>query len=246
MDKKSERVIKDDEELPSLASQKRSFRKSFTAKPRKEKQTGLTPTVSSPLPQPPAGRKASDSVRPSTIPTPLRNDPMYDEIDCDDFVGLSELKNRRTLAISNESYLPLVDREYDLRSVSDKRFGVIVSRSCYRYVMMIHLCARYAQLRDLRGLAERDENNLLTHLKGKAYVLSPAIDSYLRSIGDFADASGKHHRLDIPVWRNADGDFGRVDAETHWNYMAYLAPRIFTQAVVADLRYTTRVDDARE
>ena len=117
----------------------------------KRKPVGLKPTVASPLPRPEPGRRASDNVRLSTKPSSLSNDPMNIEFECDDFADYNELRAQRTFTITNESFIPLVDKEYALRVASDKRFASVVSRSCYRYVMCIHLYARYAQIRHLRG-----------------------------------------------------------------------------------------------
>lgn len=167
------------------------------------------------------------------------------DFECDDFAGYNELRARRTFTITNESFIPLVDKEYDLRVASDRRFASVVSRSCYRYAMCMHLFARYAQIRRLRGYYDPEEQALLNYLKDKNYPTAPAIDSHLRCIGDF-QVDSKHHHLDIPVWPNATCDFGRVNANTHWQYMALPAPRILPQAVVQDLRYTTAADLNRD
>lgn len=143
--------------------------------------------------------RPSELVRPSTVPTSLKNDLMFDEIDCEDIVGLTKHRAHRNFSISNESFMLLVDREYDLRAATDKRFRVVVSKACFRYVMTIHLYSRYAQLRNLRGSAEHDEIMLLTYMQGNAYTVPPAIDAYARSIGDFTDASGKHYKFELPV-----------------------------------------------
>lgn len=102
------------------------------------KKTGLRPAVASPLPRPAAGRRVEDSVKLSTKPSPLSNDPMNIEFDCDDFAGYNELRARPTFTVTNESFIPLIDKEYDLRASTDKRFATVVSRSCYRYVMCMH------------------------------------------------------------------------------------------------------------
>nr|XP_033341067.1 uncharacterized protein LOC117229028 [Megalopta genalis] len=140
MDKRSKLKTRD-ERVPSADSSPRFERKAKVGSSKKptrplEKKTGLKAAVSSPLPGLSTdGKKPTENVRPNSTPTPLQNDPMFDDIDCDDFVGLTEYRAKREFAVTNESYLPLVDREYDLRAATDKRFSVVVSRSAFKYVM---------------------------------------------------------------------------------------------------------------
>ena len=100
--------------------------------------------------------------------------------------------------------------------------------------MCMHLYARYAQIRHLRGHYDPEEQALLNYLKDKNYPTAPAI------------VDGKHHRLEIPIWPNQTGDFGRIDHNTHWQYMALPSPRILAEAVVQDLRYTSGANNNRD
>ncbi|XP_076279090.1 uncharacterized protein LOC143208528 [Lasioglossum baleicum] len=243
MSKKS--ILQEEADISEVSTVKTGRPKKPGPFQQRPKKTGLRPSVASPLPKPAPGRRIEDSVKLSTKPSPLQNDPMNIEFDCDDFSGYNELRARRTFTVTNESFIPLVDKEYDLRASTDKRFATVVSRACYRYVNCMHLYARYAQIRSLRGHFDQEEQALLTYLKDKNYSTAPVIDSYLRCIGDF-QVDGKHHQLEIPVWPNQTGDFGRVDHNTHWQYMALPAPRILAQAIVQDLRYTAGVDNQRD
>ncbi|KAG7197630.1 hypothetical protein KM043_013411 [Ampulex compressa] len=100
-------------------------------------------------------------------------------------------------------------------------------------------------IKTLHGEANQEEQSLLKYFKDKNYALAPAVYAYLRCIGDF-QVDSKHHHLDIPVCPNQNGDFGKVDKNNHWKCMALPAPHVLAKAVVADLRYTTGVDQTRD
>lgn len=93
---KFRKTEKNDETETPPPKEKREFPKK-QSRPSRDKRVGLKPTVASPMPTArPAGSRPLEPIRPSPVPAPLKNDPMFDEIDCENFVGLTEHRARRT------------------------------------------------------------------------------------------------------------------------------------------------------
>lgn len=60
---------------------------------------------------------------------------------------------------------------------------------------------------------------------------------FLRSIGNFENTSGTHHKMHVEV-SNAEGHFGVISADTHNFYEAYPAPLFALARIEQDLIYS--------
>jgi hypothetical protein len=113
---------------------------------RVSRREGETSQIAPPLPKLPPGTKLEPKAL-ATVPTPLKNDPMWIDFEDHGFSGLTPYRGENTFASTLEGFCPIVDRDYDLIGSVDRTFTKFVSKSMWIYYNVQHLFARLIAIR---------------------------------------------------------------------------------------------------
>jgi hypothetical protein len=173
----------------------------------------------------------------STEDSPLRINPMWMDFDDHGFSGMTPYRGENTFASTTESFIPLVDREYDLIGSADRTFTKFVSRSMWTYYCVEHLYARCIAVLRHRGCTTHAEEEFAESIRSGNYPVPSCIEEFLRSLGDLTDVTGKKHTFEVPAWPN-DGHFEQVTGQDHWMYEAMTAPIVLGCRIRAHLQKT--------
>lgn len=100
------------------------------------------------------------------------------------------------------------------------------------------LYARLVTLRQEEGESTYDEDTFSGQVLSGNHSLPAPIEAYIKALGNVVDCTSLRYRLRMPAWPNENGDFGKVDRNTHWKYMSMPCPIVCKQRIQEDLRVT--------
>lgn len=186
----------------------------------------------------------------STTATKPKNEPMFSDIDMMGFPGVAPYRratprscgyrcgDRDEFAITTEGFIPLCEKEYDIIATNQPHFAKVVSKAAWVYYCVMGLYARLITLRQEEGSSNYDEDSFASQILSGNHSIPTPIEAYIKALGHVVDSSAIRYKLRMPAWPNATGDFGRVDATTHWQYMSMPSPLICRMRIQEDLRIT--------
>jgi hypothetical protein len=214
-----------------------NFQRFPPQEPRQEHTTKVGPgQIAPPLPKPAPGVTMA-SKHLSMTRSSLKNDPLWLEFGDHDFVGLIPSRGLNVFANTYEGFVPIVNRQYDLISSADRSFTKFISRTMWLYYCTEHLYGRLIAIKRHSGLISR-EGIFADSFRSEYYPVPNSVERYLQSIGNTTDAAGNKFQLRTPAWPNQNGNFGPVDAATHWQYESMVAPLILTERMKQDVTIT--------
>lgn len=171
----------------------------------------------------------------------MKNDPLY--LDHFLVVGLScltEQKRDRRLTVTLTSYPEIVGQAYDRLVANDKAFRKRVSAGMFAYWCNMLLWRRLLEIAGPVSGSLTPEFVRLAEVWPSPTVIPKEVSVYLSGLGRSIDKDNRGWRTVTRVTPNEHGHFGRVSADTVWDYAELPAPLLSLER----LRY--EIDTAHE
>lgn len=187
------------------------------------------------------GNESLAPKKPSVKATPLSNDPMYQDVDLEGFYPMRQVHANRKFQPTFEGFVPLCIETFNQLCAANKTVSKYMSEAMFVWYCCQHLYIRIIAIKAHTGDVTVEDRTMLDIFRrqGDEYPVPAAIDSYLRSIGDFKDGSNALYHMDTTTYTpTRNGDFGRIDEENHFLYESFPTPRIVTRRIVEDYLYT--------
>lgn len=211
--------------------------------PKPETDT-TTPPTDKPAPPPPTVRRG-DRRKPMIKarlkkPSPqMLSDPLDLEVfDLIENYDLQPSLEVRRITIDASALVSLTKAVYSDMCSSSRIFAQNVSLAQLEYAVAIHFHRRLAEIRRSMGMATDEDTKLIEATPSTELALPIPIATWLLGMGYINDEHQSIIQFILPEAINEQGDFGRLDADTHYRYMTIISPRVVSLRLQADIAYT--------